>query len=99
MAGSILISDDSRVSTSTINLYEIVDSTRDTLKAMAPELIAPIYESMDVESMPFIRLDMLNSKDLMRFYEATKRARLHCDINPAWDRLIKEIEKDGRFIS
>jgi len=102
MAGSVIIGRKTGVAFNSRGFDLVVELTRDLLKISDPDLIGPIYESMDVECMSFIRLDTLDNADLERFYVATKKAysdwkQHHSEPFPEWAELIEKLEADERL--
>jgi hypothetical protein len=102
MAGSVIIDDKTSVAFNSRGFDLVVESIRDALKINDPDLIAPVYESMDVGCMPFICLDNLNEKDIQRFFLVAKKSffewRQHnSESFPEWTELIEKLESDERI--
>ncbi|MFJ1288537.1 hypothetical protein, partial [Acinetobacter baumannii] len=60
MAGSVIIGNNAGVAFSSRGFDLVAELTRNVLKISDPDLIPPVYESMDVEYMPFISLATLD---------------------------------------
>jgi hypothetical protein len=102
MAGSVIIDDKTAVAFSSRGFDLVTESIRDVLKVSDPDLIAPVYESLDVGYMPFISLDTLGKADAERFYLATKAAfskwsQRNPEPFPEWTELIDKLEADERL--
>lgn len=101
MAGTVLLGNQKGVAFNSFGFDQVVESTRDVLKISAPDLIAPVYESMDLEGMMFICLDTLGGADVKRFCIATKKAysdwrQKNSEPFPEWEELIEILEADER---
>jgi hypothetical protein len=102
MAGSVIIDNRTAVAFSSRGFDIVTELTREVLKITDPDLIANIFESLDVECMPFISLDALSGRDVERFYVATKKAFVDWQQhNPEpfsdWQELINRLETDQRI--
>ena len=102
MAGSVIIGNNAGVAFSLRGFDLVAELTRNVLKISDPDLIPPVYESMDVEYMPFISLATLDGANLERFTAATKKAFSDWKQNnsepfPEWNELIEKLEADERL--
>lgn len=102
MAGSVIISDKSAVAFNSRGFEIVSESVRRALEAVAPDLIAPVYESKDVGCMPFISIDTLDGAGVRHFHAAANQALLewkrhNSEPFPEWSELIEKLEADERF--
>ena len=101
MAGSVILDDKTAVAFSSRGFDVVQAAIREVLGAIAPELIEPVYESLDVGCMPFIALDELDDEGATQFYIATKQAlsdwsQRNLEPFPEWGELIEKLEADKR---
>lgn len=102
MAGSIIINDKTAVAFNSRGFEIVSESIRRALEAVAPDLIAPVYESKDIGYMPFISVDTLDGAGVQHFHAAANQALLkwkqhNSETFPEWNELIDKLEADERF--
>jgi len=102
MAGSVIIDDKTAVGFSSRGFDVVAEGIRAVLESDAPDLIEPVYESLDVGGMSFIALDTLDPRDMERFAEAAERAfaawmQRHPEPFPEWGELMAKVWADARL--
>ncbi|GAA0750074.1 hypothetical protein [Sphingomonas trueperi] len=100
MAGSIIIGKGAVVALSSRGFEEISENIRHEL-IKYPSLVDKIFQSKDIEFMPFISVDDLDSVNFLKFYDAVvecvrKRSGGEASF-PEWGELVRKLEADRRF--
>jgi hypothetical protein len=102
MAGSIIIAKGVLIPLSTVELYYLVERIRDEFSEEDITYRVGIYETLDEQGMPFIKLREQDPKGFNAFAKATKQAydkerKQASFCEPLWNDLISKLVSDPRY--
>lgn len=104
MAGTILLSENEGLATSTVEFDYLVDRIRNGFSAQDGAIAAMVYEPLDEGGMSFISAADLDAVSYKAFAQAVKRAYEISTKEPSfpahkdrWIELLRMIDGDPRF--